>query len=349
MLQYILKRILYFIPTFLIVSLIIFFLSKAAGEFYQCEQVAYGEVDIEDCKQEARQKGYDKPIFYFTLSTAAHSDTLYKIFREERRNALQQLIGQYGNWPVISQYKEALQEFDTKVNTTRLNEYNSKGITKLQKANILLFVAAKDPVINSQLDKITAITKDSALLALKPSALALVTAYKTIKEQATPNKLLLPSINWYGMDNQYHFWITNFLTGNFGISRRDYNPVFDKIKVRLPWTLYINIPAIILAYLIAIPLGIYMAVYRDSKFDKIITTSLLLFYSLPVFWIGTMLVNFFTTPEYGMKWFPSTFLNGNEMTWENAAKLILPIFCATYGALAFIARQMRSSMLNTLQ
>ena len=349
MLQYILKRILYFIPTFLIVSLIIFFLSKAAGEFYQCEQVSYGEIDIEDCKQEARQKGYDKPIFYFTLSTAAHSDTLYKIFREERRNALHQLIGQYGNWPVISQYKEALHQFDTKVNTTRLNKYNKKGIAKLQKANTLLFVAAKDPVINSQLDKITAVTKDSALLALKPSALALVTAYKTIKEQATPNKLLVPSINWYGMDNQYHFWIKNFLTGNFGISRRDYNPVFNKIKVRLPWTLYINIPALILAYLIAIPLGIYMAVYRDSKFDKIITTSLLLFYSLPVFWIGTMLVNFFTTPEYGMKWFPSTFLNGNEMTWENAAKLILPIFCATYGSLAFMTRQMRSSMLNTLQ
>jgi len=166
---------------------------------------------------------------------------------------------------------------------------------------------------------------------------------------ATPNKLLIPSINWYGLNNQYHFWITNFLSGNFGISRRDYNPVVDKIKYQLPWTLYINIPAIIIVYLIAVPLGIYTAVYRDSKFDKIITTTLLLLYSLPVFWIGTMLVNFFTTPEYGMKWFPSILLNGNELTWENATKLILPIFCATYGALAFMTRQMRSSMLNTLQ
>ena len=54
------------------VSLIIFFLSKVAGEFLRCEQVQYGEVNIEDCKLEARQKGYDKPIFYFTFSTAAH-------------------------------------------------------------------------------------------------------------------------------------------------------------------------------------------------------------------------------------------------------------------------------------
>lgn len=349
MLQYIFKRILYFIPTFLIVSLVIFFLSKAAGEFLRCEEAQFGDINIEDCKLEAHQKGYDKPIFYFTLSTAAHPDTLYKIFREERRNALHQLVGQYGNWVEISRYKQTLQQFEKQVDATRLQQNNRKGIAKLQKATNLLFVTAKDPVINSQLTKIEAVTTDSSLLALKPHALALTNAYSAIKAKATPNKLLIPTVNWYGINNQYHFWITNFLTGNFGISRRDSNPVMDKIKYQLPWTLYISIPAIILIYLIAVPLGIYTAVYRDSKFDKIITTSLLLIYSLPVFWIGTMLVNFFTTPEYGMKWFPSIDLNGNEMTWENATKLILPIFCVTYGALAFMARQMRSSMLNTLQ
>ncbi len=349
MLQYLVKRILYFIPTFLMVSIIIFFLSKAAGEFLQCEEVQYGDINIEDCKQEAHQKGYDKPIFYFTLSTAAHPDTLYKIFREERRNALHQLIGQYGNWSAISAYKQALQQFEMAVDATRLHPNNRKGITKLQKATNLLFVASKDPVINSQLTKIEVVTKDSAFLALQPQALALMNAYRTIKEQATPNKLLIPSINWYGINNQYHFWITNFLSGDFGVSRRDYNPVMDKIKYRLPWTLYINIPAIFLAYLMAIPLGIYTAVYRNSTFDKITTSSLLLLYSLPVFWIGVMLVNFFTTPEYGMKFFPSIGLNGNELTWENITKLFLPIFCVTYGSLAFMTRQMRSSMLNTLQ
>jgi len=170
MLQYIFKRILYFVPTFLIVSLIIFFLSKAAGEFYQCEQVPYGEVDIEACKQEARQKGYDKPIFYFTLSTAAHPDTLYRIFREERRNALHHLVAQYGNWPEISQYKHSLHQFEEQVNTTKLHQNNRKGIAILQKAISLLFVSAKASVINSQLDKITTITKDSVFLQLRPQA-----------------------------------------------------------------------------------------------------------------------------------------------------------------------------------
>lgn len=349
MLQYLIKRILYFIPTFLIVSVIIFFLSKAAGEFLQCEEVQYGDINIEDCKREAHQKGYDKPIFYFTLSTAAHPDTLYKIFREERRNALHQLVGQYGNWSEISAYKQQLQQFETTVDGIRLNANNRAGISKLQKAITLLFVTAKDPVIESQLTKIEAITKDSTLMEIKPQAFALINAYQVIKQQATPNKLLIPALNWYGLDNQYHFWITNFLSGDLGVSRRDYSPVMEKIMYRLPWTLYINIPAIFLVYLIAVPLGIYTAVYRDSTFDKTTTSSLLLLYSLPVFWIGTMLVNFFTTPEYGMKWFPSIGLNGNELTWENITKLFLPIFCVTYASLAFMTRQMRSSMLNTLQ
>ena len=324
-------------------------MSKAAGEFLQCEQAPYGEVNIEDCKQESHLKGYDKPIFYFTFSTVAHPDTLYKIFREERRNALQQLIGQYGNWPEISQYKTQLQRLDDQINKTRLTTANRKAIAKLQKATTLLFVSAKDPVIASQLDKITTVITDTVLAELKPQVMALASAYATIKEKATPNKLLIPRVNWYGMDNQYHFWITNFLSGNFGISRRDFNPVVDKIKTRLPWTLYINIPAIILVYLISIPLGIYTAVYRDSKFDQFISAGLLLLFSLPVFWVGAMLVIFFTTPEYGMKWFPSIGLNGDELTWENVTRLFLPVFCVTYGSFAFMTRQMRSSMLHTLQ
>jgi len=347
MLQYIFKRILYFIPTFFLVSLIIFFLSKAAGEVLKCELDPAG-IDIEQCMQEAHIKGYDLPIFYFTFTTAAHPDTLYRIFREERRNALNQLIGQYGNWPKINNYYNQVQEFDRQLAEISL-EKNSKGISKTNKSVRQLFIKYQDPVINSHLTKITAtVNTDSLLYPLQSQALALKNAYETLKKEARPNQLLIPNINWYGANNQYHFWITNFLIGNFGISHRDSKPVIDKIKAYLPWTLYINIPAIIIAYLLAIPLGVYSAIHRDSKFDKTVSGILLLFYSLPVFWIGTLLVNFFTTPEYGMKFFPSI-LSDDELNWENIKRLFLPIFCITYGALAFMTRQMRSSMLETLQ
>ena len=347
MLQYIFKRILYFIPTFFLVSLIIFFLSKAAGEQLQCDNAQDGP-DLETCMNEAHQKGYDKPIFYFTFSTAAHPSTLHTIFREERRNAIHELIGQYGNWSQINEYRQLINEIDNQLeNISKKN--SSKGITKLQKAINLLHVSSKDPVILSQLVKIESAIQDTLLASVKTQALDLVSAYNNIKTKATPNKLLIPSFHWYGMDNQYHFWITSFLRGNFGISHRDSIPVIDKIKAKLPWTLYINIPAIIIAYLLSIPLGIYSAIYRNTRFDKTVSTILLLFYSLPVFWIGTLLVNFFTTSEYGMKIFPPVGLKGDELNWENITRLLLPIFCITYGALAFITRQMRSSMIETMQ
>ena len=91
-------------------------------------------------------------------------------------------------------------------------------------------------------------------------------------------------------------------------------------------------------------------------FDKVTTVTLFILYSLPTFWIGTLLVVFFTNPEYGMDWFCGIGL-GNAPSnapfwtrfWETACHLVLPVFCLTYASLAFISRQMRGSMLNTIQ
>jgi peptide/nickel transport system permease protein len=79
-------------------------------------------------------------------------------------------------------------------------------------------------------------------------------------------------------------------------------------------------------------------------------------YSLPNFWIATMLVVFFTTPEYGMDWFPSLGLGDlppDAPFWqrfvEAGTHLVLPVFCLAYGALAFISRQVRGGMLNVIR
>jgi peptide/nickel transport system permease protein len=116
-----------------------------------------------------------------------------------------------------------------------------------------------------------------------------------------------------------------------------------------------NISAIFLAFAIAIPLGIWSAVKRGGRFDK--TTSLVLFmlYSLPGFWIGTMLLIFFTTKEYGMEFFAGAWLGHMppdasffEKIRTMYPHLVLPIFCLTYPAIAFIARQARGSMAGVL-
>ena len=186
----------------------------------------------------------------------------------------------------------------------------------------------------------------------------LLASYDHVKNNKTPSKLWTPTFRWYGFNNQYHLWFTGFITGNFGKSTQDGREVVEKIKNALSWTLLLNFISIFLAYLISIPLGVKAAANRDSVFDKTSTLVTFLLYSLPSFWIATILVVFFTTPEYGA-WtniFPSIGLGKNygissgwANFWDTAAHLILPVFCLTYTALAFISRQVRGGMLDVLK
>lgn len=155
-----------------------------------------------------------------------------------------------------------------------------------------------------------------------------------------------------------------FLRGDFGLSYTDKKSVATKISDALYWTLIMNILAMGLAYLISLPLGIRSAVWKlqgRKTIDNINTTVLFVLYSLPSFWIGTLLLVFLTTSEYStwLDWFPSgraqdisLTQDPNTSTWalilDAAHHLVLPVFCMTYGALAYLSRQMRGSMLSVL-
>ena len=185
---------------------------------------------------------------------------------------------------------------------------------------------------------------------------ALVQKYKAVQANASPHLLYIPAFYWHGFDNQYHNWLAGFFKGDFGISCIDRRPVADKLIEALYWTIVLNSLAIFFAYIIAIPLGVFSAVKRDSFFDRATSLILFMLFSLPTFWIATMLVMFFTTPDYGLDIFPSVGL-GNYRTdigkWERllevSGHLILPVFCLTYGVLAILSRQMRGGMLEVLQ
>ncbi len=163
---------------------------------------------------------------------------------------------------------------------------------------------------------------------------------------------------WNGTDNQYHLWMVDLLHGNFGVSFQDQRPVLDKILERVPITAFLSIASILLSFLIAIPIGIYSAgkSREDSKIDKGVSTTLFILYSLPSFWIGTMLIIFFGGGDF-LSWFPNNGLHGNDYpyaTWlantgDLLWHLVLPILCYTYGSLAFLARQMRGSMLEVIR
>jgi ABC-type dipeptide/oligopeptide/nickel transport system permease component len=156
-----------------------------------------------------------------------------------------------------------------------------------------------------------------------------------------------------------------FLRGDFGTSYTDGKKVADRVNDALFWTVIMNIIAILLAYFISIPLGVNSAKWKmkgRKVIDNTNTTILFILYSLPNFWIGTLLLVFFTTAEYAewMDFFPSSgaqdsSLRGNPdasigtKLLDIAHHLFLPVFCITYGSLAYLSRQMRGSMLGVIR
>jgi peptide/nickel transport system permease protein len=155
---------------------------------------------------------------------------------------------------------------------------------------------------------------------------------------------------------QYILWIGDIMRLDFGVSFIDNRPVLEKIGERLPVTLLMNIVAVFLAYVIAIPLGVYSAIRSGTLIDRVITVVLFALYSLPTFWVASLALTFVCNPEY-VYLFPSHGLFSNRFDflpfWSKVGDvlwhLVLPMIVYTYGSFAFLSRQMRSAMLETIR
>jgi peptide/nickel transport system permease protein len=156
--------------------------------------------------------------------------------------------------------------------------------------------------------------------------------------------------------SQYVHWVGNVAVLDFG--NEFFRPnveVADELWERLKVTVPLALIATLLSYLIALPLGVFSAVSRGSLSDKFITLGLFLLYSLPTFWAGLMLILAFGAT--GLEWFPVIGLHDKDAatlsTWDWTVDLvwhtILPLATYTYGGLAYLSRQMRVGMLETIQ
>jgi len=153
---------------------------------------------------------------------------------------------------------------------------------------------------------------------------------------------------------QYALWLGRLVQGDLGVSFKDREPVWNKIRARLPVTILLSVLSIVITYLVAIPLGIYSAVRTGSPLDQISTVSVFMLYSLPVFWVGTLIIIFFCGGDY-YDWFPPAGIRSLDFdpAWpwwrklaDQAHHLAMPLLCMTYTTFAALSRFMRTSMLE---
>lgn len=156
----------------------------------------------------------------------------------------------------------------------------------------------------------------------------------------------------------FYYWLKNVCKGDFGesVAVDPGRPVLDLIAERVPVTLKLNILAVIITYLIAIPIGVYSAKYADSKGDQITGFMLFVLYSLPVMWVGLLLQALFCAggmweifPLKGLTPVNAQRLGIWELHWEFLKCYTLPVLCLSYGGLAGLSRYARSGMIEALR
>ncbi|TDJ09940.1 MAG: ABC transporter permease [Deltaproteobacteria bacterium] len=153
---------------------------------------------------------------------------------------------------------------------------------------------------------------------------------------------------------QYIRWLGRILHADLGRSFKDQRLVWDKIRERMPLTITLNSLALLITYGIAIPLGILSAVKTGSIADRVSTLIVFMLYSLPSFWVGTMIIIFLCGGDF-LDWFPPAGLHALDYDpeWplyrrlgDYLHHLAMPLLVTTYGSFAFLSRVLRSSMLE---
>ncbi|MBI4565031.1 MAG: ABC transporter permease [Planctomycetes bacterium] len=157
------------------------------------------------------------------------------------------------------------------------------------------------------------------------------------------------------LPTQYIRWVRRLATLDLGDSYSKKRPVGPLIANAMIHTLRLDILAVALAYLIAVPLGVFSATHRFSWWDRLSTVALFVLYSLPTFWVASLAIIFLGGGDF-LDVFPIAWLEcdaphrhpfgGAALDW--AWHLVLPVACLTYPALAVLSRYARAGMLDVV-
>lgn len=341
MYRYLLVRILWFVPTFLVVTMLIFFLSSqtpvdpAATRCPMLGDPRIAPTEVQACLQRQRQEmGLDKPLFPIALYSLASPDTLHRLADPRQRQAAEQLIWTYGNWPLIQAWQKRIWQWLAELPSFDALPATEAGLIRNLGRGLLL---DGDPArIQYRLDTLQQLLPEVA------SVSALRASWQAVQGAPSRWKTYLPALHWQGWDCQYLDWLAAVIFRAESRSNRRYDAVIDRISGLLPYTAAFSGSGILLALLISIPLAVWSAQRAGQRRERVVGAVLFALDSVPAFWMALLLLLLFSTGGW-LGWLPSSFRPGN------LSSAILPVVAYTYGSLAFLTRTLRASLLEQWQ
>jgi peptide/nickel transport system permease protein len=166
---------------------------------------------------------------------------------------------------------------------------------------------------------------------------------KLISNPRIPQDRIEELRHLWGLDKpiiiQYFYWFSNIIRGDFGTSIISGQKVSTLITERLPYTLMLTGPALLIEFIISVFLGLIAAYKRDSIFDKLIVNLAIILRAIPIFWLGILFIMFFSLK---LKILPVSGYSGFK-------SLILPLATLVFPYLAINLRLTRSEVLEVLR
>jgi peptide/nickel transport system permease protein len=155
----------------------------------------------------------------------------------------------------------------------------------------------------------------------------------------------------FGLDKplfvQYLDWVGGIFQGDFGTSISQRRSPADMVAQGVPVTLNLSLAAFVLSIIVGIPAGVICAIRRGTWIDTAVTILANIGITVPIFWLGTMLIYVFALhfPLLPVQGYTSPFTD----LAKNIRQIIMPVFCLAIFPIASTTRQTRSSILEVMR
>jgi peptide/nickel transport system permease protein len=148
------------------------------------------------------------------------------------------------------------------------------------------------------------------------------------------------------LPQQYWTWLTQVVQGNLGFSYVLNESVRSLLAQRLPKTVFLAGASVLLALLVAVPIGLMQAARRNRPDDVAVTTVVFALYSTPAFWLALLLIEFLAVRNHI---FPAEAPQGNfNAVFSDWSGMVLPVLTIALVIIAAFTRYIRASALDQL-
>ena len=324
---YLLKRLLLVIPTMLLLSILVFFLmdrmtADIVGDelsTIKWESKTHSQTNNHLLQDAIIKKyNYQYPLFYFSISRKAYPDTLHQIFPIHKREFIKRISTSYSNKDLIG---ALIRRIDSAA--IEIPEINRIYLSKNE-------IAFEEELRHLRASHPNEASEIGGLL-------------DELKKGKGNVARFIPTLVWNGPRCRYHLWLKSFVQFDFGRSTQDGLPIRERIVPALLISMKTGIPAIILLFVISVPLGIYFA-NSSTPGKNTFINAIYILQAMPLFWIAELLLIFFASRSF-LQLFPSFGTGSSSFDVKNA---VLPILSLVISGMPIVILQTKKSVENYL-